>query len=76
MTGIQIRAAVRDDLPRLTEIYNYFVVHTPVTFDLEPWTVERRAAWFEQFGAGGGIGCWLLWRAMWLPATRGRRGFA
>jgi phosphinothricin acetyltransferase len=53
MSEIRIRAAVRDDLPRLTEIYNYYVVNTPVTFDVEPYTVERREAWFAQFGATG-----------------------
>lgn len=53
MAEILIRVATFDDLPRLTEIYNHFVVNTPVTFDLEPWTVERRATWFEQFGAVG-----------------------
>ena len=46
---VRIRPADRADLPRLTEIYNHYVIHTPVTFDLEPYTVERRAAWFEQF---------------------------
>jgi phosphinothricin acetyltransferase len=51
--SILIRPAARADLPRLTEIYNYYVIHTPVTFDLEPYTVERRAAWFEQFAATG-----------------------
>ncbi len=53
MSEIRIRAAVRDDLPRLTEIYNYYVVNTPVTFDVEPYTVERRETWFAQFGATG-----------------------
>jgi phosphinothricin acetyltransferase len=53
MAGIQIRAAIRDDLARFSAIYNHFVVNTPVTFDLEPWTVERRVSWFEQFGAVG-----------------------
>lgn len=53
MADIQIRPALRADLPRLTEIYNHYVVHTPVTFDLEPYTVERRAAWFEQFALAG-----------------------
>jgi len=48
-----IRPAVRDDLPRLTEIYNHYVVHTPVTFDLEPYTVAQREAWFSQFAATG-----------------------
>jgi len=37
LPAIQTRAANRDDLPRLTEIYNYYVVHTPITFDVKPW---------------------------------------
>lgn len=53
MSDITIRAAARGDLPRLTEIYNHYVVHTPVTFDVEPYTVERREAWFSQFAASG-----------------------
>jgi len=53
MAGIEIRAANRADLPRLTEIYNYYVINTPITFDIEPYTVERRGAWFEQFALSG-----------------------
>jgi phosphinothricin acetyltransferase len=53
MSEVRIRPAVRGDLPRLTEIYNYYVVNTPVTFDVEPYTVERREAWFAQFGEKG-----------------------
>ena len=53
MAEIRIRQAARADLPRLTEIYNHYVVNTPVTFDVEPYTVERRAAWFEQFALAG-----------------------
>jgi phosphinothricin acetyltransferase len=52
-SSLLIRAAERPDLPRITEIYNHYVVHTPVTFDAEPYTVERRAAWFEQFAPAG-----------------------
>src|SRR5215470_10620808 len=48
-----VRVAKRDDLPRLTEIYNYYVIHTPVTFDVEPYTVERREPWFGQFAETG-----------------------
>jgi phosphinothricin acetyltransferase len=48
MADVKIRTAVRDDLPRLTEIYNYYVVNTPITFDLEPVTVEQRARWFDE----------------------------
>jgi len=48
--GIEIRLATRSDLPGLTEIYYYYyVVHTPITFDVRPWTVAQRIPWFEQF---------------------------
>ena len=53
MERVQIRSAERNDLPRLTAIYNHYVVHTPVTFDLKPWRVEERIAWFEQFSKTG-----------------------
>jgi phosphinothricin acetyltransferase len=49
----RIRTAERRDLARITEIYNYYVLNTPVTFDVEPYTVERREAWFMQFSATG-----------------------
>ena len=48
MADVKIRPATRDDLPRLTEIYNYYVINTPITFDLEPVTVEHRARWYEE----------------------------
>jgi len=51
--NILIRPAAPDDLSRLTEIYNYYVINTPVTFDVEPYTVERRAPWFQQFAPTG-----------------------
>ena len=53
MTNTLIRPAVRADLPRLTEIYNHYIIHTPVTFDTRPWTVEQRVPWFEQFAKTG-----------------------
>src|SRR5262249_5716419 len=53
MATINIRPAKKTDLLRLTEIYNHYVIHTPVTFDLEPKTVESRVSWFEQFGLTG-----------------------
>ncbi len=53
LPAIQTRAANRDDLPRLTEICNYYVVHTPITFDVKPWAVEQRISWFEQFDKTG-----------------------
>src|SRR5215510_16063759 len=53
ISKLLIRPAVLSDLPRLTEIYNHYVINTPITFDLEPKTVESRVSWFEQFGLTG-----------------------
>ena len=53
MSETRIRRAERADLARMTELYNYYVLNTPVTFDVEAHTVERREAWFAQFGVTG-----------------------
>lgn len=49
MFEVRTRPAAAQDLPRLTEIYNHYVVNTPVTFDVEAQTLESRQAWFAQF---------------------------
>jgi phosphinothricin acetyltransferase len=48
-----IRPATRGDLSRLTEIYNYYVINTPITFDLAPLTVDARTPWFEEHSERG-----------------------
>ena len=53
MSDLVIRPANSEDLPRLTEIYNHYVKNSPITFDLEPYTVERRLPWFQQFAGTG-----------------------
>ena len=53
MSGLVTRAARLDDLPRLTEIYNHYVLHSPATFDLEPKTVDQRREWLAQFAETG-----------------------
>jgi phosphinothricin acetyltransferase len=50
---VTTRPADIDDLPRLTEIYNHYVVNSHVTFDLEPVTLTERREWFAQFAATG-----------------------
>lgn len=42
-----IRPAVSDDLAALTAIYNHYIVHTPITFDVAPFTPDQRRAWFD-----------------------------
>ncbi len=51
--GLIIRAAERRDLPALTALYNHYVEHTVITFDLEPWTVQQRAEWFGHYAETG-----------------------
>ena len=51
--AINIRRATDGDLEPLTRIYNYYVVATTVTFDLEPKTVEQRAEWLSQLKDSG-----------------------
>jgi phosphinothricin acetyltransferase len=53
MSGVRVRPAEPRDLARITEIYNHYVLNTPVTFDVEAYTVERRETWFAQFSAAG-----------------------
>ncbi|MBI3707548.1 MAG: N-acetyltransferase [Proteobacteria bacterium] len=48
-----IRPADEGDLPALVDIYNHYVRRSPVTFDVEPQSLEQRRAWFQQFAAKG-----------------------
>lgn len=48
-----IRAAVIDDLPALTDIYNHYILHTPITFDVNPYTVDQRRPWFDEHACSG-----------------------
>ena len=47
---ISIRAATREDLPAITEIYNEAIMTTVATFDTEPKTLEEQEKWFEHHG--------------------------
>jgi phosphinothricin acetyltransferase len=50
---VHIRPAAASDLAAITAIYNHYVVHTPITFDLEPFEVAARRPWLAQFRAAG-----------------------
>jgi phosphinothricin acetyltransferase len=54
-----IRRADEGDLPALLDIYNHYVLNTPVTFDIEPRTLAQRQEWFAQFRAGGRYQCFV-----------------
>ena len=53
MTPIFVRPATADDVPALTDIYNHYVVHTSITFDLQPFTVSERLTWFAEHPLNG-----------------------
>jgi phosphinothricin acetyltransferase len=50
---IVVRPASERDLPALTDIYNHYVVNTPITFDLQPFSVAERREWFAEHSHGG-----------------------
>lgn len=51
---VVIRTPRSADLLPLTELYNYYIVNTPITFDLQPYTVEqRRERWFNHYHPTG-----------------------
>lgn len=51
--GLIIRPAERDDLPALTALYNHYIEHTVITFDVAPISVEERSQWFEHYATSG-----------------------
>jgi phosphinothricin acetyltransferase len=59
MTGISIRRAEESDLPALLDIYNHYVLHTPVNFDIAPRTLEQRGEWLAQFSTSGKYRCFV-----------------
>lgn len=52
-----IRRAAPKHLAAIDELYNHYIVSSPATFDLEPYTTAQREAWFTQFDD---VGPWQL----------------
>lgn len=42
---VQVRPGREADLQALTDLYNHYVRETPITFDVEPLTLEQRRPW-------------------------------
>ena len=63
VTSPVVRPGREADLPALTDIYNHYVINTPITFDLFPFTVEQRREWFVEHAGADGTGCWWRRRA-------------
>lgn len=45
---IIVRPASITDLPRITEIHNYYVQNTHIVFDVRPFSPEQRVRWFNE----------------------------
>jgi L-amino acid N-acyltransferase len=48
MSEFQIRRATAEDLPAISAIYNYYVLHSTCTYQLEPETPQDRLDWFTK----------------------------
>ena len=59
LTDMKLRLTQPDDLPALTALYNHYIETSPVTFDVEPFTIEERREWFDTFAAGTRHQLWV-----------------
>lgn len=48
-----VRAAETSDWSAIVALYNRYVSASSCTFDVEPYTVETRKPWLQQFGESG-----------------------
>ena len=48
MADAIVRAATEADLDGITRVYDQYIVDSAVSFDVEPWSRERRLAWWEE----------------------------
>ncbi|MGE3310761.1 MAG: N-acetyltransferase family protein [Limisphaerales bacterium] len=53
MEPVLVRPARRDDCPAILAIYNEAVLTTTASYDVEPWTLERRLEWFDDHTTSG-----------------------
>ena len=59
MSAVSIRRIERADLSALLAIYNHYVIHTPITFDIAPRTLAQRQQWFGGFAESGRHQCFV-----------------
>jgi len=54
---INVRHFEPRDLPAANDIYNHYILTSPVTFDINPKSVEDRAEWAATFAEKGRYQC-------------------
>lgn len=57
--AIIIRKAVESDLHGIISVLNPYIQSTAITFDTEPYTVDTRANWFQQFSSRSRYQCFV-----------------
>jgi phosphinothricin acetyltransferase len=50
---VVVRPGAASDLAQINDIYNHYILTTPITFDIEPFSDAQRASWFKQFSPTG-----------------------
>jgi phosphinothricin acetyltransferase len=48
-----IRPATAADMLELNDLYNHYILTTPATFDIEPYTLNQRMEWFSHYAGSG-----------------------
>ena len=59
--SVDIRLGTQEDSADINHIYNWYIENTIVTFDIEPWPLDRRRDWTQQFNQQGSH--YFLWVA-------------
>ena len=59
MNTVSIRPVEQADLRALLDIYNHYIIHTPISFDIEPRTLAQRQEWLNGFATTGRYRCFV-----------------
>ncbi len=51
--SLSVSNAEPGDYARVVEIYNHYILHSPATFDLQPYSIGERVPWFARFDSDG-----------------------
>jgi phosphinothricin acetyltransferase len=50
---VSVRPGEARDASALNDLYNHYILTTPITFDIEPWSLEQRLSWLDAFEQDG-----------------------
>ncbi len=49
--ALAVRNAIREDAAEINALTNWYINHTAVNFDTQPWDLDKRQAWLAEFAA-------------------------